>query len=75
MDWHKRWLVDVSAGKTQLVSFDLSINTGAIDVKIDRSVLKEKSSFKMLSWPSPLNWIGAFTLSLLLKLPPRKLVL
>ena len=45
MDWHKRWLVDVSAGKTQLVSFDLSINTGAIDVKIDRSVLNGKIIF------------------------------
>ena len=45
MDWHKRWLVDVSAGKTQLVSFDLSINVGAIDVKIDRSVLNGKIIF------------------------------
>ena len=41
------WLY-FNAGKTQLVSFDQSNNTGAIDVKMDGSVLEEKSSFKML---------------------------
>ena len=30
-DWGSKWLVDFNAGKTQLVSFDLSKNTGAID--------------------------------------------
>ena len=39
--WFQCW-------KTQLVQFDRSNNTGAIDVKMDRSVLEEKSSFKML---------------------------
>ena len=73
VDWDKKWLVDFSAGKTQLVSFDRSSNTGSIDVKMDRSALEEKSSFKMLGSPSPLNWTGTLTLSLLLKLPPRKL--
>ena len=34
--------------KTQLVLFDQSNNTGAIDEKIDGFVLEEKSSFKML---------------------------
>ena len=48
MDWGRKWLVDFSAGKTQLVLFDLSNNTGAIDVKMDGFVLEEKSSFKML---------------------------
>ena len=33
VDWGRKWLVDFSAGKTQLVSFDWSNNTGAIDVK------------------------------------------
>ena len=42
MDWGKVWLVDFNAGKTQLVSFDQSNNTGATDVKIDGFVLKEK---------------------------------
>ena len=48
MDWGKKWLVDFSAGKTELVSFDRSNNTDAIDVKMDSAVLKEKSSNKML---------------------------
>ena len=45
------WLVDFNAEKIQLVSFDPSNNTGAIDVKIDGSVIEEKSSFKMLGLP------------------------
>ena len=47
MDWARKWLFDFNAGKTQLVSFDQSI-TVAIDVKMNGSVLEEKSSFKML---------------------------
>ena len=43
MDWGRKWLVDFNAGKTQLVSFDLSNNTGAIDMKMDGSVLAKKS--------------------------------
>ena len=45
VDWGKKWLVDFNAGKTQLVSFDWSKNTGAIDVKIDGYVLEEKNIF------------------------------
>ena len=37
VDWGRKWLVDFNAGKTQLVSFDQSKNTGAIDVKMDGS--------------------------------------
>ena len=40
VDWGKKQLVDFSAGKTQLVSFDRSINTGSIDVNMDGSVLE-----------------------------------
>ena len=69
VDWGRKWLVDFNAAKTQLVLFDWSKNNGAIDVKVDGSVLEDKTTFKMLV----LNWIGALTLSLLLKLPPRKL--
>ena len=92
-------LVDFNAGKTQLVSFDRSSNNGSIEVKMDGSVLEEKSSFNMLglTFSSELDWgsyiisIGnilslilslsitdskkILTLSLLLKLPPRKLEL
>ena len=74
VDWGSKWLVDFNAGKTQLVSFDQSNNTGAIDVKLEGSVLEKKSTFKMLVL-SFLNWIGAITLSLLVKLPLRKLKL
>ena len=42
MDWGRNWLVDVNAGKTQLVSFDQSNNGGAINVKMDGSVFEEK---------------------------------
>ena len=38
MDWGRKWLVDFIAGKIQLVLFDQSSNTGAIEVKIDGSV-------------------------------------
>ena len=65
MGWGRKWLVDLNAGKTQLVSFDLSNNTGAIDVKMDGSVLKEKFSFKMLGLPfsSKLDW-GSYMISI-----------
>ena len=42
MDWARKWLVDFDAGKTQLVWFDQSRNTGAIDMKMDGSVLEKK---------------------------------
>ena len=58
MDWDRKWLVYFNAGKTQLVSFDRSDNTAAIDVKINGSVLEEKSYFKMLglTFSSNLDW-------------------
>ena len=58
VDWGKEWLVDFSAGKTQLVLFDWSENDGSIDVKMDGSVLDEKSSFRMLglTFSSKLDW-------------------
>ena len=48
VDWGRKCLLIFNAGKTQLVSFDQSNNTGCIDVKKNRSVLEEKSSFKKL---------------------------
>ena len=41
-------VVDFNAGKAELILSDQSSNSGATDVKIDYSNLKEKSSFKML---------------------------
>ena len=75
VDLGKKWSVDFSAEKTQLVSFDWSNNDGSIDLKMDGSVLEEKSSWVMLWWPSLPNWVVVLILSLLLKLPPRKLEL
>ena len=56
VDWGRKWLVDFNAGKSQLVLFDRCNNAGAIDVKMDRSVLEEKSSFKMLGFLHYLYW-------------------
>ena len=48
-----------NAEKMQMVLFDQTNNTGAIDVKMDESVLEEKSSFKMLRLTlTLLRWIG-----------------
>ena len=65
VDWGRKWLVDFNAGKTQLFSFDQSNNTGAIDVRMDGSVLEEKSSFKMLglTFSSKLDW-GSYIISI-----------
>ena len=56
LDWGWQSLVDFVVGKTQLVSFDWSNKTGAIDVKMNASVLEEKPSFKMLTFSSKLGW-------------------
>ena len=46
MGWGRKWIVDFNAGKTQLVLYDQSNNNaGAIDVKMDRSVLEGKIIF------------------------------
>ena len=64
-DWGRKWLVDFNAGKTQLVLSDRSKNTGVIDVKMDGSVLVEKSYFKMLglTFSSKLDW-GSYIVSI-----------
>ena len=64
MDWGRKWIVDFNAGKIQLISYDRS-NTGAINVKMDGSVLEEKSSFKMLglTFSFKLDW-GSYIISI-----------
>ena len=37
VDWCKKWLVGFNAGKAQLALFGWPNNTGAIDVKMDKS--------------------------------------
>ena len=56
MNWGKKWL-DFNAGETQLVLSDKS-NNGSLDLKMDESVLEEKSSFKMLglTFSSKVDW-------------------
>ena len=65
MDWSRKLLVDFNTGKTQQVTFDQSNNTGAIDVKIDGSILDEKLSFKTLglNFSSKLDW-GSYIISI-----------
>ena len=65
LGWSKKWLVDFNARKTELVSFDQSNNTGAIDVKMDGYALEEKLSFKILglTFSSKLGW-GSFFISI-----------
>ena len=59
VDWGRKWLVDFNAGKTQLVSF------GVIDVKMDGSVLEEKTYFKILglTFSSKLD-LGSYIVSI-----------
>ena len=58
MDWDTKWSVDFIVRKTKLFLLDWSNKTGAIDVKMDGSVLEEKSSSKMLglSFSTKLEW-------------------
>ena len=73
VDWDKKELVDLNAGKTQLVLFGWSNNNGSINAKMDGSVLEEKSSFKILGWTfsSKLNW-GCYIVSIA-KTAPKKI--
>ena len=48
VDWGRKWLVDFNAGKTEQVLFDRCKNSGAIDMKMDGSILEEKTYFKIL---------------------------
>ena len=65
VDWGKKWIVVINAGKTQLALFHRSNNNGSIDVKMDGSVFEEKSSFKMLglNFSSKLDW-GSYIISI-----------
>ena len=49
VDWGRKWLVDFNTGKTRLVSFHRSNNTGDIDVKMDGFVLEERFEFSLLN--------------------------
>ena len=55
VDWDKKWLVDFSAGKPQLVLFDWSNKNGSIDVKMDGSVLGKNNLLRCCGGTSLLN--------------------
>ena len=59
--------------KLNLFQFERYKNYAALDVKMDGSVFEENYLLRCWEYLSFLNWIWARTLSLLLKLPPRKL--
>ena len=61
--WGSTWLVDLTAGKTQVVLFLQSKNV-KIDMEMDGSVLEERSSVKILvlSFSSKLEW-GSYIIS------------
>ena len=69
MDCDRKWLVGFIAGKTQLVLFDQSNNTGNIDV---RTVLKEKLSFKMLGLSFSSKWDWGFHIVSISKTASKK---
>ena len=57
--WGKKLLVDFNAGKIQLVLFDLSYNSDAVDVKMDGFVLEENHILRCWNCLSLINWIGS----------------
>ena len=64
-NWARKWLVDFNAVKTHLVLFEQSNSSNDIDLKMDGSVLEEKSYFKIfgLSFSSKLHW-GSYIVSI-----------
>ena len=73
LDWVLKWLVNLIAGKTQLVSFYQSNSSCATDVKIDGSVLLKTCLFCDSNCLFLLSCTRAFRLSLLLQPPSRNL--
>ena len=56
MDLGKKWLFDFNAGKTLLVSFYRSNNSGSIDVKMGGPVLAIFFKMLGLTFSSKLDW-------------------
>ena len=73
VNWGRKRLVDFNAGKTELVLFDWSNYTAAIDVKMLCLFLRKNHFLRCWGCLSVLDWIGDLILSLLLKLSLRKL--
>ena len=73
VDWGSKWLVNFNAGKTELVLFCLTSLITLVLWCGNGWVLRKNHLWRCWDWLSLLSWIEALTLSLLLKLPPRKL--
>ena len=58
VDWGKMWLVDFNARKTKLVLNYQTNNTGALDAKMDGSVLEENHLLRCwgLTFSAKLEW-------------------
>ena len=61
LDKGKKWLVDFNARKIRLVSYGLSNDAGAIDVKTDGFFLSKNHLLRFWVCLSLLNWIGIVT--------------
>ena len=55
-NWCRKWLAYFNALKTQLVSFDWSHNSGAIDRKQMGLFLKKNHALNSRTFSSKLNW-------------------
>ena len=69
--WSTRHLSGTGSGF--LVLFDCSNKIGAIDVKLIGLLLRKNHLLRCWGWLPLLNWMRTLALSLLLKLPPRRL--
>ena len=67
----RKWIVDFSAGKAQLISIDQPSNM--ILLMLNWMCQSQMKNHPLKSWDclSLLNWIGTFALSLLLKHPKK----
>ena len=67
--WNMKWLVDINAGKNQILLFEYYYHWW----RIEESVCEESHLLRWRDYLFLLNWIRALALVLLLKLPPRKI--
>ena len=75
VDCDKKYLLDFNAGKGLLVRFTDIITLVILIWKWMGLFLRKNYLLRWWGWISLLNWITVLTLSLLPKLPPRKLEL
>ena len=71
VNWGRKWLVDFNTGKTQLISFELSNETGYYWCENGQVCSGGKIIFNMLALPLSSNFDLTVKLCLLLKLPTR----